>query len=88
MIAVTSVTPSPVAPKSVIIGLLSSLDCKLWLTGVLAELLAAEGLARLSLRGRALADLQQAAELVQEQMHKFMEQIAPHFEGKHHLRRA
>lgn len=42
---------------------------RLGLTGVLGELLAAEGLARLSLRGRALADLQQAAELVQEQMH-------------------
>ncbi|MFM7652977.1 MAG: 3'-5' exonuclease [Vulcanococcus sp.] len=42
---------------------------RLGLTGVLAELLAADGLARLSLRGRALADLQQAAELVQEQMH-------------------
>ena len=42
---------------------------RLGLTGVLAKLLAAEGLARLSLRGRALADLQQAAELVQEQMH-------------------
>ena len=25
--------------------------------------------------------------LVQEQMHKFMELIAPHFEGKHKLRR-
>ncbi|MBM5784498.1 MAG: DNA helicase UvrD, partial [Cyanobacteria bacterium K_DeepCast_35m_m1_288] len=42
---------------------------RLGLTGVLAELLAADGLAQLSLRGRALADLQQAAELVQEQMH-------------------
>ena len=42
---------------------------RLGLTGVLAELLGTEGLARLSLRGRALADLQQAAELVQEQMH-------------------
>ena len=42
---------------------------RLGLTGVLGELLGTEGLARLSLRGRALADLQQAAELVQEQMH-------------------
>ncbi|MGC6483050.1 MAG: UvrD-helicase domain-containing protein [Synechococcus sp.] len=40
------------------------------LTAVLAELQGSEGLARLSLRGRTLADLQQAAELVQEQMHK------------------
>jgi exodeoxyribonuclease V beta subunit len=42
---------------------------RLGLSGVLGELLGTEGLARLSLRGRALADLQQAAELVQEQMH-------------------
>ncbi|MEY4360333.1 MAG: hypothetical protein RLZZ631_1819 [Cyanobacteriota bacterium] len=42
---------------------------RLGLTGVLGELLGTDGLARLSLRGRALADLQQAAELVQEQMH-------------------
>ncbi|MEB3158280.1 MAG: UvrD-helicase domain-containing protein [Synechococcus sp.] len=40
------------------------------LTAVLAQLQGSEGLARLSLRGRVLADLQQAAELVQEQMHK------------------
>ena len=40
------------------------------LTAVLAQLQGSEGLARLSLRGRTLADLQQAAELVQEQMHK------------------
>ena len=39
------------------------------LTAVLTQLQGSEGLARLSLRGRALADLQQAAELVQEQMH-------------------
>ena len=37
------------------------------LTAVLGQLLGTTGLARLSLRGRALADLQQAAELVQEQ---------------------
>ncbi|MFZ9535425.1 MAG: UvrD-helicase domain-containing protein [Vulcanococcus sp.] len=40
------------------------------LTAVLAQLQGSDGLARLSLRGRALADLQQAAELVQEQMHR------------------
>jgi len=40
------------------------------LTAVLGQLLGTEGLARLSLRGRALADLQQAAELMQEQMHR------------------
>ena len=40
------------------------------LTAVLGQLLGTDGLARLSLRGRALADLQQAAELVQEQMHR------------------
>ena len=40
------------------------------LTAVLAQLQGSAGLARLSLRGRALADLQQAAELVQEQMHR------------------
>ena len=39
------------------------------LLGVLAELLAGEGLGRLSQSGRLLADLQQCAELVQEQMH-------------------
>ena len=40
------------------------------LTAVLAQLQGSEGLARLSLRGRVLADLQQAAELVQEHMHQ------------------
>ncbi len=40
------------------------------LTAVLGQLLGGEALARLALRGRALADLQQAAELVQEQMHR------------------
>ena len=40
------------------------------LTAVLGQLLSGEGLARLALRGRALADLQQAAELLQEQMHR------------------
>ena len=40
------------------------------LGAVVAQLLGISGLARLSLRGRALADLQQAAELVQEQMHR------------------
>ena len=40
------------------------------LTAVLGQLLAGEALARLALRGRSLADLQQAAELLQEQMHR------------------
>ncbi|MEB3173417.1 MAG: UvrD-helicase domain-containing protein, partial [Cyanobacteriota bacterium] len=40
------------------------------LTAVLGQMLGSSGLAGLSLRGRALADLQQAAELVQEQMHR------------------
>jgi exodeoxyribonuclease V beta subunit len=40
------------------------------LTAVVGQLLGSEALARLALRGRALADLQQAAELVQEQMHR------------------
>ncbi len=40
------------------------------LTAVVGQLLGGEALARLALRGRALADLQQAAELVQEQMHR------------------
>ncbi|MFM8259504.1 MAG: UvrD-helicase domain-containing protein [Vulcanococcus sp.] len=40
------------------------------LTALVGELLGGEALARLALRGRALADLQQAAELVQEQMHR------------------
>ena len=40
------------------------------LTAVLAQLQGSEGLAQLSIRGRVLADLQQAAELVQEQMHR------------------
>jgi exodeoxyribonuclease V beta subunit len=39
-------------------------------TAVLGQLLGSASLARLALRGRALADLQQAAELVQEQMHR------------------
>jgi exodeoxyribonuclease V beta subunit len=39
------------------------------LTAVVRQLLGSEALARLALRGRALADLQQAAERVQEQMH-------------------
>ncbi|MEB3275470.1 MAG: UvrD-helicase domain-containing protein [Cyanobacteriota bacterium] len=54
-------------------GLLDRLAAQLpnlGLTAVVGQLLAAEGLARLALRGRALADLQQAAELVQEQMHR------------------
>ncbi len=40
------------------------------LLAALGQLLCTEGLARLSLGGRALADLQQAAELVQEHMHR------------------
>ena len=40
------------------------------LTAVVGQLLGGDALARLALRGRALADLQQAAELVQEQMHR------------------
>ena len=40
------------------------------ITAVLGQLLGSDALARLALRGRALADLQQAAELVQEQMHR------------------
>ena len=40
------------------------------LTAVVGQLLGSGALARLALRGRALADLQQAAELVQEQMHR------------------
>ena len=40
------------------------------LTALVGQLLGSEALARLALRGRALADLQQAAELVQEQMHR------------------
>ncbi|MFO7628957.1 MAG: UvrD-helicase domain-containing protein, partial [Prochlorococcaceae cyanobacterium] len=40
------------------------------LMAALGQLLHTEGLARLSLGGRALADIQQAAELVQEHMHR------------------
>ncbi|WP_232756312.1 UvrD-helicase domain-containing protein [Vulcanococcus limneticus] len=40
------------------------------LMAALGQLLRTEGLARLSLGGRALADLQQAAELAQEHMHR------------------
>ena len=40
------------------------------LLACLGELLSTDGLARLSLGGRLLADLQQAAELVQERMHQ------------------
>ena len=40
------------------------------ITAALGQLLGSEGLAGLALRGRALADLQQAAELLQEQMHR------------------
>ncbi len=52
---------------------LAQLGQRLGQAGLLAcvgELLSTEGLARLSLGGRLLADLQQAAELVQEQMHR------------------
>lgn len=42
----------------------------LGLLGVLNQLLQRDGLARLTLRGRVLADLQQAATLVQEQIHR------------------
>jgi len=52
---------------------LAQLAQRLEQAGLLAcvgELLSTEGLARLSLGGRLLADLQQAAELVQEQMHR------------------
>ncbi|MEB3234515.1 MAG: UvrD-helicase domain-containing protein [Cyanobacteriota bacterium] len=49
---------------------LASQLSNLGLTAVLGQLLGTAGLARLALRGRALADLQQAAELVQEQMHR------------------
>ena len=52
---------------------LAQLGQRLEQAGLLAcvgELLSTEGLARLSLGGRLLADLQQAAELVQEQMHR------------------
>ena len=41
----------------------------LGLLGALNQLLQRDGLARLTLRGRVLADLQQAATLVQEQIH-------------------
>ena len=40
------------------------------LMAALGQLMRTEGLARLSLGGRALADLQQAAELAQEHMHR------------------
>ncbi len=43
---------------------------RIGLTAVLTQLQGSEAMARLSLRGRMLADLQQAAELVQEQMHR------------------
>jgi exodeoxyribonuclease V beta subunit len=52
---------------------LAQLAQRLEQAGLLAcvgELLSTEGLARLSLGGRLLADLQQAAELVQEHMHR------------------
>ena len=39
------------------------------LLGVLGSLMESEGIARLSLEGRLLADLQQCAELVQERLH-------------------
>ena len=40
------------------------------LLAVLSELLGGEGLARLTIQGRLLADVQQTAELVQDQMHR------------------
>ena len=42
---------------------------RLGLLGVINQLLQRDGLARLTLRGRVLADLQQAATLVQERIH-------------------
>ena len=53
---------------------LSELAARLERHGLLAclgEIVRTEGLARLALGGRLLADLQQAAELVQERMHQF-----------------
>ncbi|MFY8150362.1 MAG: UvrD-helicase domain-containing protein [Prochlorococcaceae cyanobacterium] len=52
------------------IGQLSERLPRLGLLGVLAQLLSTEGMARLSLGGRLLADLQQSAELVQERIHQ------------------
>ena len=43
---------------------------RLGITAVLGQLLGSGTLAGLALRGRALADLQQASELVQEEMHR------------------
>lgn len=47
------------------------------LLACLGELLSTDGLARLALGGRLLADLQQAAELVQERMHQLGLGAAP-----------
>ncbi|MEX1324853.1 MAG: UvrD-helicase domain-containing protein, partial [Synechococcaceae cyanobacterium] len=47
------------------------------LLACLGELLSTEGLARLALGGRMLADLQQAAELLQERMHRLGLGAAP-----------
>lgn len=64
------------APPETWDGLAESVAClaerlsQQGLTAVVGQLLGSGALARLALRGRALADLQQAAELVQEQMHR------------------
>jgi exodeoxyribonuclease V beta subunit len=66
-------TEAPPAAWEELAARLAELSQRLGRAGVLAclaDLLSTEGLARLSVSGRLLADLQQAAELVQEQMHR------------------
>jgi len=53
-----------------LLGTLAERLPRIGLTAVLTQLQGSEAMAQLSLRGRVLADLQQAAELVQEQMHR------------------
>ncbi len=69
----TRLSEAPPADWERLADQLAELAQRLERTGLLAclgELLSIEGLARLSLGGRLLADLQQAAELVQERMHR------------------
>ncbi|QPN58817.1 UvrD-helicase domain-containing protein [Synechococcus sp. CBW1002] len=63
-------TPEAWAELAERLGRLAQLLPRQGLMGVLSQLLSTTGLARLSLGGRLLADLQQAAELVQERMHQ------------------
>ncbi|MCT0225669.1 UvrD-helicase domain-containing protein [Synechococcus sp. CS-1328] len=69
-VELATATPEAWAELAERLGRLAQLLPRQGVMGLLAQLLSTTGLARLSLGGRLLADLQQAAELVQERMHQ------------------